>query len=289
MRLYTLNVGQGCFAVITFGDEVVAIDCRIPGPSDEAAETVVGVLPGLLRDRKLVGVVLTGFDVDHADPKGIGILVGRYLPRWIMYPGYFKSGGFATRVFTAIRKAEKERSDSAWSLERISVRLDRDAGRVYEDLSKHLRFEVFSPHPADMSTSNNSSLVVRIDPKPGHDGFSYLVTGDTENPRWESINRIFGRRLKSDVMAAPHHGSRGAINEKTMSLVRPETVIVSAGGNNTYGHPHPEAIACYQAGGAEVLSTHQGSSFVTKPGLVWGANTEVWDSAEMKGARRAVR
>jgi beta-lactamase superfamily II metal-dependent hydrolase len=97
----------------------------------------------------------------------------------------------------------------------------------------------------DMDNSNNSSIVLRLVGL-DQDGFSYLITGDTEKDRWDSINRFFGKYLASDVMAAPHHGARTGLNAKTLLLVNPNTVIISAGVDNSYGHPYGVAIQAYQ-------------------------------------------
>lgn len=86
-------------------------------------------------------------------------------------------------------------------------------------------------------------------------GFSYLITGDTESDRWDNINRFFGKYLASDVMAAPHHGARTGLNPETLLLVNPDTVLISAGVDNSYGHPYGVAVQAYQQVAKHVFCT----------------------------------
>jgi competence protein ComEC len=87
-------------------------------------------------------------------------------------------------------------------------------------------------------------------------GFSYLITGDTETDRWENINKYFAKYLSSDVMAAPHHGSHNGVNAKTLLSVNPNTVLISAGVENSYGHPDSVAVQAYQQVAKHVFATN---------------------------------
>ena len=100
----------------------------------------------------------------------------------------------------------------------------------------------------------------------GGDGFVYLITGDTENERWDIITRIFGDGIKSDVLSAPHHGSKNAAHPKMALLVSPNTVLISAGVDNQYGHPDPQAVKLYNRVSEHVFQTNieDGVSLHTK-------------------------
>ena len=124
------------------------------------------------------------------------------------------------------------------------MQLSDNTKRYYNDLSDDFYFELLSPHQEDMNSSNNCSLVCKVVEK--KTGATYLVTGDTESDRWNSIVRYFGSALPSAVLAAPHHGSRNGITETAIQHISPHTVIVSAGVNNKYGHPHVEAVNLFR-------------------------------------------
>jgi beta-lactamase superfamily II metal-dependent hydrolase len=161
----------------------------------------------------------------------------------------------------------KTRRTSGNPLERISVRVDQFANRRLRGLSDNFDFELFSPHIEDMDSSNNCSIVLKLTGR-GARGFSYLITGDTENPRWETINRLFGSALKSHVLAAPHHGSKNATHPASLLNIDPHTVLISAGVDSQYGHPHPQALQVYGRVAKHVFSTNMegGVSLLTQPG-----------------------
>lgn len=58
-----------------------------------------------------------------------------------------------------------------------------------------------------------------------------------------------------DLLVAGHHGSRDATTRVLLETVRPETVIVSVGAGNLYGHPSEETLTRIQDVGAEILRT----------------------------------
>jgi competence protein ComEC len=152
-------------------------------------------------------------------------------------------------------------------MRRLSVRLDLLAQRQLKGLSENFDFELFSPHIEDMDCSNNCSIVLKVTGR-GSRGFSYLITGDTENPRWDTISRFFGAALKSHVMAAPHHGSKNAAHPASLLNIAPHTVLISAGVDSQYGHPDPQAVRVYARVARYVFSTNMegGVSLLTQPG-----------------------
>ena len=96
MQVLTNYVGQGELIGIRHRGEAVIVDSRWP---DEHAKAIEKNLRMFLRDQDLVGLVLTGFDNDHADPNGVDIILTTYEPNWIMYPKYYKDTENATEVF----------------------------------------------------------------------------------------------------------------------------------------------------------------------------------------------
>lgn len=265
MNVTTCYVGQGAMAVVRHGGEAVIIDSLFPDFSGAKKRPIENTLNQLVAKHTVPGLVLTSFDDDHACPDGIDFILTSYTPNWIMYPKYYKDTDNAGSVFDVIEKHERKRKSTAQPLRRISVRLDRVDSRRLSGLSACFEYELFSPHIEDMDNSNNSGIVLKLSGI-GATGFSYLVTGDTENSRWETINKLFGSALKSAVMAAPHHGSKNGANAETILLVEPNTVLISAGVDNQYDHPDSQAVAAYARVAKHVHATNiqQGVSLYTK-------------------------
>jgi beta-lactamase superfamily II metal-dependent hydrolase len=251
MHIYTLNVGQGQFVVVTGDTQAFIIDTYVPLTATNEIINVKGALSTILQGKVLVGLVVTGFDSDHFNEVGMKIVLNKYRPNWIMYPKYFKETKTADACFYVIKSFESQKVFT-----RHSVSLSKNDTRFYNTLSPEFQFEVFSPHSADMNSSNNCSLVCRV--KERSTGRTYLITGDTENDRWSSIAHYFGGALASDVLAAPHHGSKNGISAQTMALIKPQTVLISAGVNNQYGHPDAEATRLFAAYADKYHSTSYG-------------------------------
>jgi beta-lactamase superfamily II metal-dependent hydrolase len=124
-------------------------------------------------------------------------------------------------------------------------------------VAQNFTIELFSPHFDDMDSSNNCSIVANIT---GLDatGFRYLATGDTERIRWETISKLFGTDIATDVLAAPHHGALSGMHAKTLLDISPNTVLISAGVDSQYDHPHGAAVRAYQAVAEHVWATNAG-------------------------------
>lgn len=283
MQILTIYVGQGALAVVRHLGEAVVVDSRL---LEDRADDITRQLDLFLKDQAVVGLVLTGFDDDHADPKGVDYILTEFEPDWVMYPKCYKDTDNANDVFRVIRKHERRRARTHHPLRTVSVRLDDLDSRILTGLSQRFEYELFSPHTEDMDNSNNCSIVVKLRGV-GGSTFTYLITGDTENERWESINRFFGTGLKSDVLAAPHHGSKNAANSETTLLVSPNTVLISAGVDNQYGHPDPQAVRMYcrvakhvfQTNVGDGVSLHtkrQGDDFVTRLVRNRSTDSKLW-------------
>jgi competence protein ComEC len=263
MNIYTLNVGQGQFVVITGKSEAVIVDTYVPLNPEQPIINIKAALAKILDGKNLVGLIVTGFDSDHFNEIGLKIILNKYRPNWLMYPKYFKQTSNAAKCFGIIKEFEKQKE-----ITKISVLLKSDSARFYTKLSSDFKFEIFSPHSSDMNSSNNCSLVCKVIEKSTN--ASYLITGDTENDRWEAIADNFGDDLASDVLDAPHHGSKNGISKEALEFISPDTVIISAGVNNQYGHPDTSAVRLFKtyAVNCYKTNTNNGISIKTVAGSV---------------------
>lgn len=257
MDVLTLFVDQGALAGIRIGGEGIVVDAHMPQCENVGPEEIQQTLSAYFRGINVRALILTGFDSDHAHDLGVEWILSTLQPDWIIYPKYYKPTDCATAVFNSINKHERRRASTAKPLIRHSVRLDKMESRIISGLGSNFTVELFSPHFEDMDSSNNCSIVAKI---VGSDttGFRYLATGDTEVDRWETISRIFGGYLGSDVMAASHHGSISGVYPQALLDISPNTVLVSAGVESQYDHPHGASIQAYQAVAEHVWATNAG-------------------------------
>ncbi len=95
-------------------------------------------------------------------------------------------------------------------------------------------------------------------------GFSCLFTGDGESAVEKELLAI-EPNLRADIFQAGHHGSSTSNSAKLLAAVRPDCVVISCGLDNSYGHPHEEALERFDAVGAEVCRTDLQGSIVIRP------------------------
>jgi competence protein ComEC len=255
MDVCTFYAGQGALAGIRAGNEGIIVDAHMPDTDHVQCAEIQQTVQTYFKGHTVKGLIITGFDSDHADPAGIDWILTQFKPSWIMYPKYWKDSDCATEAFKHIRRHERNRANTANPLIVHSIRLDKLEDRIIPDLAVHFEVEVFSPHIEDMDCSNNCSIVAAIKGL-NPTGFRYLATGDTEKPRWETINRFFGPRLRSDVMAAPHHGSINGVDAASLLSIAPDTVLISAGVDSQYDHPSPAAVKVYSMVAKHVYATN---------------------------------
>jgi competence protein ComEC len=104
------------------------------------------------------------------------------------------------------------------------------------------------------SIANNSSLVVVAE----IDNASILLTGDVEPPAQQVIRNIW-KSLQVDVIKIPHHGSKFQ-DDLFPIWSGARLALISAGADNTYGHPSKEAIDLYEKSKMTVLSSNMNGS-----------------------------
>jgi len=120
-----------------------------------------------------------------------------------------------------------------------------------------VQFEMLS---GEKNYYKNNSCVLKITTGKS----SILLTGDIEK---EQEYRLLKQNLKSDILVAPHHGSKTSSTQGFVERVKPRYVLFSVGYKNQFKHPRPQIIARYQMVGAQILETqHSGTiSFQLTP------------------------
>lgn len=90
--------------------------------------------------------------------------------------------------------------------------------------------------------------------------FSALLTGDIEGEGEELVTK----RLylhdplptgRITLLKVAHHGSRNSTTEAFLDFTRPQTALISAGRDNSYGHPHGETLERLQRQGCRIYQT----------------------------------
>ena len=67
-----------------------------------------------------------------------------------------------------------------------------------------------------------------------------------------------------DLYKAAHHGSKYSNSQAFLDMIQPEICVISCGEDNSYGHPHTEAVEVIEQVGAEVLYTMENGQVTIK-------------------------
>lgn len=87
---------------------------------------------------------------------------------------------------------------------------------------------------------------------------SFMLLGDAEKDELSSVceyNETYNLSFDSDVVLMGHHGSSTSIYKEFLDMVDADTAIISCGRNNSYNHPHKEALKYCKDNGMEILRT----------------------------------
>ncbi|CAN5323323.1 DNA internalization-related competence protein ComEC/Rec2 [soil metagenome] len=100
--------------------------------------------------------------------------------------------------------------------------------------------------PMPTSTANSSGASAATAGRPQR----LLLAGDIEREQESRLVARYGSALRSDVLMAPHHGSRTSSTPAFIAAVAPTMVVFQSGYKNRFGHPAPDVVDRYRAKGA---------------------------------------
>ena len=242
LTVHFIDVGEGDFILLDIGDNEVLIDGG-------------GKSPGVVRyiddyvDGRLEVMVATHPHADH-----IGGLIS--VLRAFEVDEIWLNGDTSTsEIYSQFMSAVNSEGAQVFTARRGDT---IQAG--------NLTFNVL--HPANLNGStNDDSIVLSL----SYGQIDFLFTGDVEQEAEASM-------LVQSVVPVPdvevlkvgHHGSRTASSMQFLQVIKPECAIYMAGQDNSYGHPHEEAIANLCEVGAQIYGTDiHGTVVVTTDGATY--------------------
>ena len=89
------------------------------------------------------------------------------------------------------------------------------------------------------------SLVLKVMYENDKNHFTMLYTGDISSEVEQALindSQIKDKLKNIDYLSVPHHGSKYSSSEQFINTVNPKVSVISAGKNNSYGHPHKETL-----------------------------------------------
>lgn len=229
-----LSVGQGDAILIEAPDGTQML---IDGGKDRSVLRELPKVMGPL-DRSIDLIVETHPDADHIG--GLPEVLARYAVAYFVSPGKESDSS----IYAQLQVAEEKEP-------RMQELLAREGMRIH--LGKGVSADVFHPenNVDKLRETNDASIVMRL----VYGDTEFVLSGDAASWIEDRLVSEYGDRLQSDVLKAGHHGSKNSSSDLWLATVNPDTVVVSAGKGNSYGHPHSETLDRIRTQGAKVLST----------------------------------
>lgn len=117
---------------------------------------------------------------------------------------------------------------------------------------------LFPDRDVSMWDTNDASIVARLD----YGESSFLLTGDAGIKTESTMIYHSAELLDVDVLKAGHHGSRTSTSAAFAAAVSPAYAVISAGKDNSYGHPHSQVLDVLNNLGAEIKSTAESGTII---------------------------
>ncbi len=216
-----LDVGQGdaIFIEAPNGNQILLDG----GPNKKVLSELSNLMP--FYDRSIDMVIASHPDKDHIG--GLPEILSKFSVDNVMESGVSSN----TAVYREFEKIIKNKN--------ITKILARRGMKVWLDKKKNIYLEILFP---DRDTTgwdtNEASIVARL----VYGSSSFVLTGDSPQNIERYLVFLDSGKLKSSVLKLGHHGSRTSTSELFLGSVYPQYAVISAGGNNRYGHPHKEVM-----------------------------------------------
>ena len=272
LTISMLDIGQGDAVLIQTGAKNILIDTGDDkyyedGKKGKENTQLLTELQKLKIDH-IDTLVMTHAHADHIGKADK--VIAQYGVKELVYNGIPST----SKYFINALKAAK-----ANGTQQVKVK----AGDVL-DFGNGVSFEIVSPtqslideDTADIKAKkkvdvNNESVVGRLT----FGNFAMLFTGDAEGPVEKTMAAPYGKKLKCQVLKAGHHGSKTSSTAEFLKLVQPESVVMSLGVNNQYGHPHEALLNRLQKQGVKNIyrTDANGTITIVSDGSSYSITTE---------------
>ena len=272
LTISMLDIGQGDAVLIQTGAKNILIDTGDDkyyedGKKGKENTQLLSELQKLKIDH-IDTLVMTHAHADHIGKADK--VIAQYGVKELVYNGIPST----SKYFINALKAAK-----ANGTQQVKVK----AGDVL-DFGNGVSFEIVSPSQSliDEDTAaikakkkvdvNNESVVGRLT----FGNFAMLFTGDAEGPVEKDMVASYGKKLKCQMLKAGHHGSKTSSTAEFLKLVQPESVVMSLGVNNQYGHPHEALLNRLQKQGIKNIyrTDANGTITIVSDGSSYSITTE---------------
>ena len=241
--VHFIDVGQGSSTLIQKGTTGVLIDAGEKDYGDVVVDylTAVGIT-------ELEFAVASHPHSDHIG--GLDEVLNAFPTDKIILPELEEFNTPTTRVYEDLLEAIYDNSVVAEFI------FDEGYHVKYDD---EITFHAIAPVEQD-DNLNNMSIVCYIDIF----NTTFAVLADAEKEELRSIYNNTAYDFGADIIALGHHGSSTSIYKPYLNAVNAYTAVISCGKDNSYGHPHEEALEYIAQNNMNCLRTDETGNIVFK-------------------------
>lgn len=218
LKVVFFDVGQGDAILISQGNKQILID---GGKSPQLLLEKLGkYIP--FWDRTLEIIIISHPDQDHIG--GLVDAIEKYKVDYVLKTNQTSD----SQIYKALE--ENIKNEEIGKIEAVSgLKINLE----------NTQLEIVYPFEkvTQERETNKNSIVAQL--KYGENEF--LFTGDLPSEQ-ENVLISKGIDIESDYLKVSHHGSKYATSNEFLDLVKSKEAIISAGKNNSYGHPNEEVL-----------------------------------------------
>lgn len=246
LKLHFVDVGQGdCTYLKTPSEKNILID---GGGNRDKEKYDVGkkvLLPYLLdrRVKKLDYIIVSHFDADHA--QGLEAVIQNIKVKNIIVCKQASNSA----LYQEIMKLCKKKKVNIITVKRgQTIKVD-----------KYVHFEIL--HPGDIMLDdgkgglNANAIVAKMYCTIKNKTTTIMFTGDIEEKAEEELVKIYGDKLKADILKVAHHGSKTSSTAEFLKCVSPKIALIGVGKDNTFGHPNSGVLSRIEDINAKIYRT----------------------------------
>ena len=205
-----LYVDQGDCTLISYRGKTYLIDTGGARFENKIAEKYLFPSLKLRGVSTIDGIFISHFDEDHAG--NLNKILKNYRVK---------------NVFVNHLPEDKSILKNVEKYSNIIQLSNRDRVKIFKDTSMEVLLD-----NKGRSDENDKSMVLLLN----HKGFKSLFTGDISAEVESQVDR------EINLLKVAHHGSKTSTSEEFLEKTKPVFAMISAGYENSYGHPHKEVL-----------------------------------------------
>lgn len=246
LKLYFVDVGQGdCTYLKTPSEKNILID---GGGNRDKEKYDVGkkvLFPYLLdrRVKKLDYIIVSHFDADHA--QGLEAVIQNIKVKNIIVCKQASNSALYQEIIKLCKKK---------NVNIITVKRGQNI-----KIDKYVYFEIL--HPGNIMLDdgkgglNANAIVAKMYCTIKNKTTTVMFTGDIEEKAEEELVKIYGDKLKADILKVAHHGSKTSSIAEFLKCVSPKIALIGVGKDNTFGHPNSGVLSRLENINAKIYRT----------------------------------